>query len=300
MSLNPKPTYVLITPAKNEELFIGKTLDSVVSQTLKPLLWVIVDDSSTDRTAEIISKYAEQYNFISLLRMQTSSQRDFGRKAIAFKSGFASVQGLEYSYIGNLDADISLEPDYFQNIVNEFEKNPTLGIAGGSVYVKIGSKFVTGDNTLDSVGGAVQLFRRKCFEEIGGYLPLKQGGIDAAAEITARMKGWSVRKFPENKVWEHRMTGTAIDPLWSAEFKQGMRFHSLGYGTLFYLLRSVAKILDPPLFIGSALSLSGFAYARLSGRPISLPPEIVSYLRREQIAKVKNRIFGSSSKSNLE
>jgi poly-beta-1,6-N-acetyl-D-glucosamine synthase len=300
MTLQHAQAYVLITPAKNEELFIRNVLDSVVSQTLKPLQWVIVDDSSTDHTAEIIKEYTAKYDFISLLKMQADGQRDFGRKAIAFRSGFATVQNIEYSYIGNLDADISLAPDYFQNIVNEFEKSPELGIAGGIVYAKVGSKFVTGDKTLDSVGGAVQLFRRKCFEQIGGYLPLKQGGIDAAAEITARMKGWKVRKFPENRVWEHRMTGTAVDSVWSAGFKQGMRFHSLGYGTLFYLLRSVAKIASPPYFIWSALSLSGFAYARLTGRPISLPPEVVSYLRREQIAKLKKRFFGNFVNSRAD
>jgi poly-beta-1,6-N-acetyl-D-glucosamine synthase len=300
MTLNQNPTFVLITPAKNEELFIRNALESVISQTLRPLRWVIVDDSSTDRTVEIITEYATRYDFISLLKTRSDGQRDFGRKAIAFKSGFASIQNLEYSYVGNLDADMSLAPDYFQNIVKEFEKNPNLGIAGGIVFMKIGSKFITNDKTLDSVGGAVQLFRRECFEQIGGYLPLKQGGIDAAAEITARMRGWTVRKFPENKALEHRMTGTAIDSVWSAGFKQGMRFHSLGYGTLFYLLRSVAKIPSSPFFIGSALSLAGFAYAKFTGRPTSLPPELVSYLRREQMAKIKSTLFGGAEEASLD
>jgi len=132
------------------------------------------------------------------------------------------------------------------------------------------------------------LFRRECFQQIGGYLPLRQGGIDAAAEITARMKGWTVRKFPENQVWEHRTTGTANDRVLAANFKWGMRFHSLGYGTLFYVIRSIAKMKNKPYFIGSMVALVGFLYARLRGYPIALPNEIVSYLRKEQNQKLRH------------
>lgn len=291
MTLKPSPTYVLITPAKNEELFIRNVLESVVSQTLRPLRWIIVNDSSTDRTADIVQEYVAKFDFISLLNVQADSQRTFGRKAIAFNSGFAMIQNTDFSYIGNLDADISVAPDYFQNIVDELEKDPKLGIGGGIVYTKIGSKFVTGDTTLDSVGGAVQLFRRECFEQLGGYRPLQQGGIDAAAEITARMKGWTVRKFPQNPAWEHRMTGTANNGVVAASFKLGMRFHSLGWGTLFYLIRSIAKIKRKPYFVGSMVALAGFLYARFRNDPIALPNDVVSYLRREQNQKLRHGLL---------
>lgn len=291
MTLNPSPTYVLITPAKNEELFIRNVLESVVSQTLRPLRWIIVNDSSTDRTTEIVQEYIAQYDFISLLNVQADGQRTFGRKALAFNSGFAEIQKTDFSYIGNLDADISLASDYFHNIVNKLEKDPKLGISGGIVYTKNGSKFVTYDRTLDSVGGAVQLFRRECFEQMGGYLPLKLGGIDAAAEIMARMRGWTVRKSPENPVWEHRLTGTANDSVLAASFKLGKRFHSLGYGTLFYVIRSIAKIGHKPYFVGSMLALAGFVYARFRSDPIALPKEVVSYLRQEQNQKLRQGLL---------
>jgi biofilm PGA synthesis N-glycosyltransferase PgaC len=291
MTAAPKPSYVLITPAKNEELFIRSVLESVVSQTLRPVRWVIVNDSSTDRTAEIVQEYMAKHDFIALLNLQADKNRNFGRKAMAFNSAFATIKDAEFSYIGNLDADMSVRPDYFQNIVNEFQSDPRLGISGGMVYTKIDSDFVTYDKTLDSVGGAVQLFRRECFEEIGGgYLPLKQGGIDAAAEIMARMKGWTVRKSPENPAWEHRRTGTANDSVIRSHIKLGMRFHSLGYGTLFYLIRSIAKLRNKPYVIGSLSSLCGFLYARISGYPIALPAEAVSYLRKEQARKMRQGI----------
>jgi poly-beta-1,6-N-acetyl-D-glucosamine synthase len=291
MTLKPKPTYVLITPAKNEESLIRNVLESVVTQTLRPLKWIIVNDSSTDRTAEIVQEYIAQYDFISLLNVQADRQRTFGRKAHAFNSGYAEIRNANFSYIGNLDADISLASDYFHNIVNELENDPKLGISGGMVYTKNGSTFVTGDRTLDSVAGAVQLFRRECFEQMGGYLPLKLGGIDAAAEIMARMRGWTVRKSLQNPVWEHRLTGTANDSVLSASFKLGMRFHSLGYGTLFYLIRSIAKIKHKPYFVGSMLALAGFLYARFRGDPIALPKEVVSYLRQEQNQKLRHGLL---------
>lgn len=290
MPIASKSSYVLITPAKNEELFIRNVLESVVSQTLKPLRWVIVNDSSTDRTAEIVQEYVAKYDFIALLDLQADRHRNFGRKAIAFNSALATIKNTEFSYIGNLDADISVGPDYFQNIVNELKNDPQLGISGGIVYTKIDSNFVTYDRTLDSVGGAVQLFRRECFEQMGGYLPLKQGGIDAAAEIMARMRGWTVRKSPQNPAWEHRRTGTANDSVVRSHIKLGMRFHSLGYGTLFYLIRSIAKLKNKPYVIGSLLSLSGFLYARIRGYPIALPTEAVSYLRKEQARKLRQGV----------
>jgi glycosyltransferase involved in cell wall biosynthesis len=291
-------TYVIITPAKNEELFIHHVLDSVTKQTLKPLRWVIVDDSSADRTAEIAREYADRYDFITLIRLTSQNQRSFAKKANAFNAGLEAVKDLDYRYIGNLDADISFASDYFQNVVKALDEDPQLGLTGGIVFTKFDNEFVTADKTIDSVAGAVQLFRRDCFEQVGGYRPLEHGGIDAAAEISARMKGWTVRKSLENPVWEHRTTGTAKNGVFAASFKLGMRFHSLGYGTLFFFFRSIARVKDKPYFLGSLLCLSGFLYAKIRGCPIKLPAEIVSYLRKEQMSKLRQRFFGWPAKSD--
>jgi len=296
--MNQLPSsYVIITPAKNEESYIRNVLDSVTSQILKPLRWVIVDDASEDRTAEIAKNYADRYDFITLLRLKSQNQRSFAKKASAFKSGLDLVKELNYRYIGNLDADISFAPDYFQNILKAFDEDPELGLTGGIVFTKFNNDFSTADRTIDSVAGAVQLFRRECFEQVGGYRLLEHGGIDAAAEISARMKGWTVRKSLENPVWEHRTTGTANHGVLAASFNLGMRFHSLGYGTLFYLLRSIARIKDKPYFLGSLLGLSGFLYARIRRYPVKLPPEIVSYLRKEQMSKLRQRFSPFPPKS---
>jgi len=283
--------YVLITPAHNEEQFIGGTIDGVLAQSLLPQKWVIVNDRSTDGTGQVVEKKTAGIPFVTLVNLNSSGGRDFGRKALAFGRALEELKGLDYEYIGNLDADISVLPNYFASLMREFELDPQLGLAGGMVYTKSGQGYITGDKTLDSVGGAVQMFRKGCFEEVGGYLPLEHGGIDAAAEITARMKGWKVRKFPEQAVYEQRRTGTANMGLLKSKIQEGRRFYSLGYGLVFYLLRCIYRAGNPPYVIGSGLAFWGFLNSLLRQKPLALPPELAAYLRREQRAKLK-RLFG--------
>jgi len=180
-------SYVLITPAKNEEQFIEKTIQSVVKQTILPKKWIIVSDGSTDKTDSIIEKYTSLYPFIELLRKSNSGTRNFGAKAKAILFAYEKLQGLKFDLIGNLDADVSFDPDYYEYIIREFVLNPKLGIAGGLRYDLIKDKFYPLECAPDSVGGPFQLFRRSCYEEIGGYKPLLFGGIDAVAETSARM-----------------------------------------------------------------------------------------------------------------
>jgi biofilm PGA synthesis N-glycosyltransferase PgaC len=274
--------YVLVTPARDEEDFIGQTIESVSLQTLRPLRWIIVNDGSTDKTREIVESYLEKYEFIKLVNLEREGNRNFSGKAIAFSHGVAELQNLDYDFIGNLDADIWVEPDYYRCIIQHFDMDPELGIAGGIVYTKIGNSFSTVDETLDSVGGAVQLFRRTCFDAVGKYLSLECGGEDAVAEIKAKMYGWKVRKFPELKVFEQRRTGSAGSSAIRAKVREGHRFYSLGYDFLFYVLRCVYRIKNRPLIIGSIAALYGFLQSMVRRRPILLPPDVVAYLRTEQ------------------
>ncbi len=128
-----------------------------------------MNDDSVDDTGKIVERYAVDYSFIRLINLRRSGGRHFGHKASAFNQGLTEVQDLNYQYIGNLDADISVEKDYFERILHEFVHDSSLGVAGGIISSRIGDRFVSQDVALDSVAGAVQLFRRNCFEEIGGY-----------------------------------------------------------------------------------------------------------------------------------
>jgi len=284
------PSYVLVTPAKNEAAFIGGTIESVISQTIKPAKWVIVDDGSTDDTAKIVRSYLPDHPFIQLLTVLATGPRNFGSKAVAFKAGLQLVENTNYSFVGNLDADITLPATYYETVLAAFQQDPKLGIAGGAVFNDIGGKLITSDTTLDSVGGAVQLFRSECFRQVGGYLPLPYGGIDAAAEIMARMHGWAVKKVAGMRVHEHRRTGTAQAGILAARFNVGIRFHTLGYSTGFYIYRAIYRIVDPPFLIGSIVSLAGFVYSKLRGDPVRLPANAVRYLRSEQKAKIRRFI----------
>jgi poly-beta-1,6-N-acetyl-D-glucosamine synthase len=282
--------YVIVTPAHNEEAFIEKTIQSMISQTVRPLKWIIVNDASTDRTAEIVNRYTPGHDFIHLVNLERKPGRDFANKVAAFNRGLDNTSGLSYEYLGNLDADLSFDREYFESLLVAFEKEPRLGIAGGSVFTKIGAQFITHDATLDSVGGAVQLFRRECFEEIGGYLALPHGGIDAAAEITARMHGWRVSKLPWLRVLEHRRTGTARAQPLVACFKAGRRFYSLGYGLVFYVLRCVYRLTERPRVLGSCAALFGYLESMIQRRPVVLPREIVRYLQAEQRQKLRQAL----------
>ena len=284
--------YVLITPAHNEEDLIEGTILSVIAQTVRPIKWVIVNDGSTDQTRHIIEKYHVQYQFIQLLNIERATGRSFGSKALAFNRAVEQLSSVKYDFIGNLDADITVAPSYFENIVTDFNNDSRLGISGGIVYSRIGEISETTDTNHESVGGAVQLFRRECFEEIGGgYAPLPFGGIDAAAELTAKMKGWKVRKSLENRANQQRSTNIVGTTPLVACYRMGGRFHSLGYGFPSYSLRCLYRICDSPVVIGSAASLLGFIASVLARRPVVLPQPVVTYWKRERRSRLLRILF---------
>src|SRR5687768_4601492 len=196
--------YVLVAPARNEACFIKNTLDSVVVQTSLPERWVIVDDGSTDRTAEIVEDYARRYPWIELLRRPRRVDRSFAGKAHAFNAGFDRVKTIPFEVIGNVDADISFEPDYFEFLLGKFALLPRLGVAGTTMQEANFDALRDSFYNHKDVFGACQLFRRSCFDEVGGYKPIKWGGLDWIAVRTARWKGWETRSFSDKIFFHHR------------------------------------------------------------------------------------------------
>lgn len=280
-------SYILISSAKNEEKFIEKTIQSVINQTILPKKWIIVNDGSTDSTEEIVTKYCSKYNFINLINKRAEDKRNFGAKARAITLAYQKVKNLEFDYVGNLDADISFDPDYYENILIEFEKNSKLGIAGGIRYDLMDGKFIKLKTAPDSVGGPFQFFRRQCFEEIGGYLPLRFGGIDAVAEISARMHSWQVKHFPQYKVYHYRLTGFANTNILAQRFKMGLRNYSIGYDPLFQFLKIVSIDFLKPYLLGSLLIYLGFLWGAIRRYKMPISKEFKQYLRKEQRAKIK-------------
>lgn len=269
---------------------IEKTITSVIAQTIRPLKWVIVNDASTDRTREIVERYAMAHGFIQLVNVERSAGRHFGNKVRAFNLGLNEAGKMDFDFIGNLDADISFEANYYESILGEFEKDPKLGLAGGMVHTRVGETHVSQEVALDSVAGAVALFRWVCFDQVGGYMLMPNGGEDSAAEISARMRGWKTRTFPMYRVLEHRLTGSAVARPLTARVNEGRRMYSLGYSCCFFGFRCIYRALEKPRLLGSVAALFGFLDSMIRRHPVILPPEVVHFLRSEQKQKLK-RLF---------
>jgi biofilm PGA synthesis N-glycosyltransferase PgaC len=282
--------YVLITPAHNEETFITKTFDSMVAQTALPERWVIVDDGSDDRTAEIVARYAERHPWIELVRRQRALDRSFAGKVHAFNAGLERVRSLKFDVIGNLDADLSFDPDYLKFLMEKFEQDPELGVAG-TPFTEDGGYDTARDSFEGEnyVAGGCQLFRARCFEEIGGYVPNRAGGVDWIAVMSARMKGWKVRSFPEKRFHHYRSLGTAKRGVLGASFEYGERAYYLGGSPIWHLFRCLYRLPKRPLVAGGLMTGYLVAAARRIKRPVS--SEMIHFYRREQMQKLR-AIFG--------
>src|ERR1051326_1420438 len=277
--------YVLITPARNEAQFIELTLKSVVAQKVLPLKWVIVSDGSTDGTDDIVRRYAAEHSWIELLQMTERRERHFAGKVHAFNAGYERVKNLEYEVIGSMDGDISFDPEYFSFLLGKLSENAELGLVG--TPFKDTSMYDYRFVSIEHVSGACQLFRRECFEQIGGYVPVKSGGIDYIAVITARMKGWKTRTFTEKVCLHHRRMGTAQQGLLRARFKIGIKDYVLGSHPVWALFRTTYQMTRKPRVAGGLAMLAGYTWAlvRRFKRPVS--EEIVAFRRREEMERLK-------------
>lgn len=278
--------YVLITPAKNEELCIENTIKSVISQTLLPSQWVIVSDGSTDRTDEIIKNYQKSNSFIKYLRNESNQSIDFSSKVRAFNLGLSSIDLNDYCFIGNLDADVSFEANYYEEMIRLMNDDIKLGIVGGHIcefYNGSIKKYYKSDN---SVSGAVQLFRRECFESIGGYIPIRIGGIDSAAEICARANGWKVKTYSDYRVIHYGQVLTGTKSKIKTMYKKGLSRYQLGYHALFHLLSCIGNAFKPPVVVGSTSMLFGYIVAAIKRKQRVLPNNIMAYLQKEQMSRI--------------
>lgn len=259
----------------------------MTSQTLLPTKWVIVSDGSTDGTDAIVQRYTTEHSWIELLRMPERRDRHFAAKVQSFNAGYARLTNLDFEVIGNLDADITFAPDYFHFLMTRFAEIPDLGVAG--------TPFVEGDSqvydyrytNIEHVSGACQLFRRRCFEAIGGYIPIRGGGIDWVAVTSARMKGWKTRTFTEKTCLHHRPIGTAGNSNLMVWFNYGRKDYFLGGHPLWELFRAVYQMRSRPYILAGIFLLSGYVWAAIirAERPISR--ELIRFHRREQLDRLR-------------
>lgn len=287
----PRGNYVLITPARNEEAYIGGTIRSVLTQTLRPQRWIIVSDGSSDRTDQIVREFAREHTWIELVRMPEHRDRSFAAKANCFNVGYACLRGGDFDYIGNLDADITLPPDYFAFLLSKFAALPQLGVAG-TPFVENHDQpnahtYSHGRANLEHVSGACQLFRRECFEAVGGYVPVKGGAIDWIAVTTARMKGWQTRTFTEKVSFHHRTLGTGNHRPLIVPFHYGRKAYYVGGHPLWILIRGIFQMRNRPFVIGGLMFQLGFFWAMITRTPRVVTPQLMSFHRGEQMARLR-------------
>ena len=280
------PGYVLITAARNEELHLESTITSVVNQTARPLRWVIVSDGSTDRTEAIAASYAALHPWITLVVRPDRAVRDFAGKVAAFNAGAETVKHLDYQIIASLDADLSFVPDFFEYLLGKFAADPGLGLAG-CPFSEDGVTYDYNFSSADHVSGACQMFRRNCFEQIGGYVPLKGGGIDVVATLMARMKGWRTRTFTERVCVHQRPMGSAADASkFIANYKLGQRAYRLGFHPVWQVCRSLYQMTRPPYVSAGAALAAGYFGAMLARHPRAVSPELAKFQGQDQMRRL--------------
>jgi biofilm PGA synthesis N-glycosyltransferase PgaC len=293
--------YLLVTPAKNEEAFIELTIQSVVKQTVLPVRWLIVSDGSTDKTDEIVRRYAEKHTWIELFRMPERETRHFGGKALGFNAGYARIKHLTHDIVGSLDADISFADDYFEFLLRKFAEDRQLGVAG-TPFSETGVTYDYRYSSIEHVSGACQLFRCECLDAIGGYVPVKGGGIDVIAVLSARMAGWNTRTYPEKVCEHHRPMGSANHRNnFNANFKLGQRGYRLGFHPLWQVLRSVYQMTRKPYIIAGTALFLGYFWAMLRRMERPIDRELVKFQQRDQMRRLRGLVglgsrLGSTSK----
>jgi len=281
-------SYVLITPARNEARFMDAIIQSVARQTLRPEKWVIVSDGSTDGTDELVRQYALQYDWIELVRKPERKERHFAGKVEAFNAGYARVKHLDFGVIGNLDADVTFEDEnYFSFVMNRFAENPRLGVCG-TAYREGSVIYPYRFTSLEDVPGACQLFRRECFEAIGGYQPLKHGGIDVVAVFSAQVGGWQTRTFTEKMFVHHRIVGSAqTHGAYRRSFHTGEKDYILGSHPVWECLRSIYLMKKKPYIVGGLLSLIGYLWAMLRRCDKAIPEDLMQIRRDGQMQRLR-------------
>ncbi len=283
-------TYVLITPARNEADHIDKTLDSVISQTILPAQWVIVSDASDDGTDQIVEKYAKQHDWIKLVRRSDIERYNFASKVACFNLGLSNLDFLDYHHIGNIDGDISLDPDHFEFLLKFFSDNPRYGVLGVTMredkYDPLRDSFFSEED----VFGACQFFQRECFEAIGGYLPIQSGGVDWAAVRMARMNGWKTLTFRDRFFFHHGIMGAGEYGVLYARFDYGRKDYLFRNHPLWEFCRILFQMSKRPFLLGGLLIFAGYFSALIHQVRCPFPNSVIRYHRKEQLSRLANLV----------
>jgi len=292
MTIRGLPRLLIISPAKNEAQHIAKTIESIAAQTLKPTLWVIVDDDSQDATASIAESAAKEHSFIRVVRRNNRAERVLGKGVIdAFYAGLNTTSLKEYDFLCKLDADLELKPEYFSLLIERFRKNPRLGTASGKTFVEHHGRIIyerTGD---EFSHGSAKLYRRECFEEIGGFVnEVMWDGIDCHR---CRMLGWEAASFhdPELSILHLRRMGASVRSIYHGRVRWGRGQYFMGTGIPYIIGIAFYRMLEPPWIIGGVLIFVGYLMAWFRRNPRYEDKEFRTFLRQWQLKQLYQRFF---------
>jgi len=281
--------YVIVSPVRDEADNIERTIQSVVGQKLRPVEWFIVNDGSSDRTGELAEKASADHPWIHVIHRADRGFRAAGSGVMeAFYAGYESITESDWDFLVKLDGDLHFESDYFELCMEVFRNEPKLGIGGGVIYNLIDGVEVLEKHPRFHVRGATKIYRRACWEAIGGLV--KEPGWDTMDEVHAQMLGWDTRSFFDNKLVQLRFTGDAAGQ-WKNWVKNGRACYLVGYHPLFILARAVSHLFWVPYFTAAAGILWGYGSAGLKNVEKIAPDDLVRFLRRQQL----RRLVGLSS-----
>ena len=286
-------SYIVVTPAKDEVRHIERTLQAMVAQTHRPLLWIVVDDGSSDGTSEIVQKYAQAHDFIRPIPAERITSRATGTAEVrAFNRGFALARQETFGCIVKLDADLSFDADYFARLLAHFDENPKLGIASG-IYLETHSGQDWKEVAMPSyhAAGASKVIRKECFEEIGGFI--EQRGWDTVDEIRAIARGWHTGHFPELQMKHWKPEGSGMGLL-RTTYMHGEIYYRTQGGLLFFTVKTLRRFLEKPYLLGGISMLWGYLHALLQGRePLVTPVEGKCYrqLLNQRLRQIAGRVL---------
>ncbi len=281
--------YAVVTPVRDEAAYLRFTLESVIGQTIRPSEWVIVDDGSKDGTGGLIEEYAGRHKWIRARHRPDRGYRKNGGGVMeAFKEGYEALGCRDWDFIVKLDGDLSFAPDYFERCFACFDQEPLLGVGGGVIYNRTAdgrAEYEEGGPAFH-VRGATKIYRRACWEQIGGLWP--GTGWDTLDEVKANMRGWTTRSFKDLPVYQHKCTGAA-EGQWRNLVKNGRANYIAGYHPLFMLAKCVSRLRSRPYLTGSVALMYGFVSGFFQHTPRVNDSELIRYLRQQQLGLLCGR-----------
>lgn len=280
-------SYAIVTPVRDEEEFLEETIASVRGQTEAPAAWVIVNDGSTDRTGAIIDRAAQETPWIHAVHRVDRGYRAAGSGVMeAFYGGLETLDVDDWDFLVKLDGDLKFASDYFARCLDRFATDPRLGVGGGVIYNRINGELVLERHPRFHVRGATKIYRRDCWDQIGGLYKLP--GWDTLDEVSANMDGWTTLSFDDLHIEQLRYTGDA-DGQWRNWVKNGRANHISGYHPVYVLARAAARALRRPRFVASAGILWGYFGSPLKGIKRIEDDRLVRYLRSQQMRRLTGR-----------